>query len=150
MMPQSLAMAKGCSQILWLFPDGSDDFFVTEAGAMNVFVYWKNSEGVEELTTYPLEDNLVLPGVTRNSLIAIAKDLGGFEGQRGWISFSLSMRDLCQCMLFFSVSERRLRMKSDLLTALAEGRVSLHFLFFFLFLLPFRSTRCSVLVPPVS
>lgn len=73
-MPQAKAIQKGYSQILWLFPDYENDFFLTECGAMNLFVYWKNHDGIKELTTFPLEENLILPGITRDSLLHIARN----------------------------------------------------------------------------
>ena len=38
---------------------------MTEAGTMNVFFYWTNTEGEKELVTPSLEDGCILPGVTR-------------------------------------------------------------------------------------
>ena len=45
---------------------------------MNIFVYWKNENGEAELITPPL-DGTILPGVTRNSIIDLAKSLGEFK-----------------------------------------------------------------------
>jgi branched-chain amino acid aminotransferase len=45
---------------------------------MNIFVYWKNEDGVVELITPPL-DGTILPGVTRNSILDLAKSLGEFK-----------------------------------------------------------------------
>ena len=45
---------------------------------MNIFVYWKNEQGETELITPPL-DGTILPGVTRNSILDIAKSLGEFK-----------------------------------------------------------------------
>jgi branched-chain amino acid aminotransferase len=45
---------------------------------MNIFVYWKNENGEVELITPPL-DGTILPGVTRNSIIDLAKSLGEFK-----------------------------------------------------------------------
>jgi len=39
---------------------------------MNFFIYWKNKSGQLELITCPL-DGTILPGVTRDSIIEIAK-----------------------------------------------------------------------------
>lgn len=39
---------------------------------MNFFIYWKNKDGVNELITCPL-DGTILAGVTRDSIIEIAK-----------------------------------------------------------------------------
>lgn len=99
-MSQAEAVKHGCSQILWLFPDNNNDFFITECGAMNVFVYWRNHEGKDELATFPLEQNLVLPGVTRDSILRLASDIDGLL-----------------------VSEKRLRVHADLMKGLEEGRI---------------------------
>ncbi|XP_076115715.1 branched-chain-amino-acid aminotransferase, cytosolic-like isoform X1 [Mytilus galloprovincialis] len=66
---------KGCQQVLWLY---GDDHQLTEVGAMNLFVYWINEQGEKELVTAPL-DGLVLPGITRKSLIELAKKWGEFK-----------------------------------------------------------------------
>lgn len=63
------AKAKGYSQVLWL--DAIEGRFVEEVGAMNIyFVY----EG-QKLVTPPLTGS-ILPGVTRNSVLTLGKDLG--------------------------------------------------------------------------
>ena len=53
----------GCDQALWLLHD-----YVTEVGTMNLFVFWKNERGEDELITPPL-DGTILPGITRDSII---------------------------------------------------------------------------------
>jgi branched-chain amino acid aminotransferase len=45
---------------------------------MNIFVYWKNENGEVELITPPL-NGTILPGVTRNSILDLAKSLGEFK-----------------------------------------------------------------------
>ncbi|KHJ87551.1 aminotransferase, class IV [Oesophagostomum dentatum] len=70
------AKRKGCHQVLWL---AESEHYVTEAGAMNFFVYWKNEEGENELITASLETGLILPGVTRQSILEIAREMGGFK-----------------------------------------------------------------------
>lgn len=45
---------------------------------MNIFIFWKNEKGVDELITPPL-DGTILPGVTRDSILTLAKSLGEFE-----------------------------------------------------------------------
>jgi branched-chain amino acid aminotransferase len=64
------ASDAGYQQVLWLLDDQ-----VTEVGTMNFFVHWTSPEGVDELITAPL-DGTILPGVTRNSLLALAKEWG--------------------------------------------------------------------------
>ncbi|ORY53858.1 aminotransferase [Rhizoclosmatium globosum] len=73
--PQVEVAQKGYAQNLWLF--GEEDF-LTEVGTMNLFVFWKNAEGELELVTPPL-DGTILPGVTRDSILTLAKQWGEFK-----------------------------------------------------------------------
>ena len=45
---------------------------------MNIFVFWKNEEGQDELITPPL-DGTILPGVTRASILELSKGLKEFN-----------------------------------------------------------------------
>ena len=63
----------GCDQVLWLLHD-----YVTEVGTMNIFVFWKNENGEDELITPPL-DGTILPGITRSSIITLLKELKEFK-----------------------------------------------------------------------
>ena len=70
------AKDRGFGQILWLYgPEG----FCTEAGASNFFVVWRDElSGRTQLVTAPLDDRLILDGVTRRSLLQLARErLGG-------------------------------------------------------------------------
>lgn len=65
------AKRRGFNQILWLYgPEG----YCTEAGASNFFVVWKTKEGKTELVTAPLDDRLILDGVTRRSILQLARE----------------------------------------------------------------------------
>ncbi|KAG1449167.1 hypothetical protein G6F56_008726 [Rhizopus delemar] len=75
LMPQRLAAAKGYQQNLWLF---GDDHQLTEVGAMNLFMMIKDENGQPELVTPPL-DGSILPGVTRDSIIQLAKEWNEFK-----------------------------------------------------------------------
>ncbi|KAJ5087432.1 hypothetical protein N7456_011048 [Penicillium angulare] len=76
------AKAQGFDQILWLF---GEDRQVTEAGASNFFIVWKNAQtGKLELVTAPLGNQLILPGVTRRSVLELvssrlSKPVGSLE-----------------------------------------------------------------------
>ncbi|XP_075696052.1 branched-chain-amino-acid aminotransferase, mitochondrial-like isoform X2 [Rhinoderma darwinii] len=72
---QHEATKEGCQQVLWLY---GDDHQVTEAGTMNFFMYWINEQGEKELVTPPLS-GLILPGVTRQSLLDLAQQWGEFK-----------------------------------------------------------------------
>lgn len=93
---QNEAVKRGCQQVLWLY--GPDEQ-ITEVGTMNLFIYWTNKNGEKELVTAPLKDGLILPGVTRQSLLDLARTWGEF-----------------------TVTERTMGMK-ELLSALHSGRV---------------------------
>ncbi|XP_074259025.1 branched-chain-amino-acid aminotransferase, cytosolic isoform X6 [Saimiri boliviensis] len=89
---QCEAVDNGCQQVLWLY---GEDNQITEVGTMNLFLYWINENGEEELATPPL-DGIILPGVTRQCILDLAHQWGEFK-----------------------VSERYLTM--DALTAALEG-----------------------------
>lgn len=45
---------------------------------MNFFVFWKNEQGDDELITPPL-DGTILPGVTRDSILTLSKEMNQFK-----------------------------------------------------------------------
>jgi branched-chain amino acid aminotransferase len=65
------ARSRGFHQILWLYGKNGE---CTEAGASNFFIVWKTPEGKTQLVTAPLDDRLILAGVTRGSVLALAKE----------------------------------------------------------------------------
>jgi len=68
------AQARGYDQILWLF--GAQDW-VTEAGASNFFAVWRGKgggSGKPQLVTAPLHDKIILEGVTRASVLDLARE----------------------------------------------------------------------------
>ena len=65
-LPQRLATAQDCQQILWLF---GPEHEITEIGSMNCFILLKNKHNQLELVTPSLDNGTVLPGVTRASII---------------------------------------------------------------------------------
>jgi branched-chain amino acid aminotransferase len=80
-MPAERAAAKGAQQVLWLY--GPEEV-ITEVGAMNLMGIWMNKKGQKELITASLDDGLILPGVTRESILELARqepDLVVTEGQ---------------------------------------------------------------------
>ncbi|MHA1960817.1 MAG: branched-chain amino acid aminotransferase [Candidatus Thorarchaeota archaeon] len=62
------AKEKGYSQVMWL--DSLERKYIEEAGTMNIFVLFD-----DELATPPLSGT-ILPGITRESVIQLAHDLG--------------------------------------------------------------------------
>lgn len=71
---QREASKKGFQQILWLGPND----VVDEVGAMNFLIVWKNKQGEREIITAPL-DGTILPGVTRDSILSLARELGDIK-----------------------------------------------------------------------
>ncbi|MEG0874244.1 MAG: branched-chain amino acid aminotransferase [Clostridiales bacterium] len=63
-----IANKKGYAQVLWL--DGIHKEFVEEVGSMNIFFKFK-----DELVT-PALNGSILGGITRNSIINLARDMG--------------------------------------------------------------------------
>lgn len=94
-LPQAQASKAGHQQILWLF---GLDSCLTEVGTMNLFVFWKNEEGQKELITPPL-DGTILPGVTRDSLLTLA---------RHWNEFIVSERKITMHQIIKASHENRL------------------------------------------
>ncbi|CZT19026.1 related to branched-chain amino acid aminotransferase, cytosolic [Ramularia collo-cygni] len=68
---QEQTKAQGFDQILWLF--GSERF-VTEAGASNFFIVLRAADKTWQLVTAPLEGGLILPGITRASVLQLARE----------------------------------------------------------------------------
>jgi len=67
---QKIAEQHGCHQCLWLF---GEDHEITEVGAMNLFILLRGADGVHELVTPPLSSGVILPGVTRRSIIEMTQ-----------------------------------------------------------------------------
>lgn len=76
LLASGVARQKGFDQVLWLF---GKEGFVTEAGAMNFFVVWKTQEGRVQLVTAPLGEKMILEGVTRASVLELARERLGEE-----------------------------------------------------------------------
>ncbi|KAF4582306.1 branched-chain amino acid aminotransferase [Ophiocordyceps camponoti-floridani] len=79
----SEARRRGFHQILWLYStagaaasdaDADASAECTEAGASNFFVVWRRpGDGRPELLTAPLDDKIILDGVTRRSCLDLAR-----------------------------------------------------------------------------
>ena len=127
LIAQAEARERGYDQILWLFGPQCE---VTEAGASNFFVVWRTKEeegGKLQLVTAPLDNKVILEGVTRGSILELARERligvgngelrkmrnGGAGKQEDW------MQDEIEAL---EVSERKYTM-SDILLALQEGRL---------------------------
>ncbi|MCI4388733.1 hypothetical protein PGIGA_G00089380 [Pangasianodon gigas] len=107
---QCEAMKFGCQQVLWLY---GDDHQITEVGTMNLFLYWINEEGEEELVTPPL-DGIILPGITRQSILELT---------RKWGEFQVSERYLTMAELRLAVEQKRVKEMFGSGTACVVSRV---------------------------
>lgn len=76
LMAQAQAETKGCDQVVWL--DAVQHQYVEEMGGMNIFFVYQEA-GKTTLVTPELTGTL-LPGITRSSVLDLARDLG-FETQ---------------------------------------------------------------------
>ncbi|KAG6000191.1 hypothetical protein E4U21_005751 [Claviceps maximensis] len=66
------ARRRGFHQILWLYGQQGE---CTEAGASNFFVVWRRpGDGRREVVTAPLDDKIILDGVTRRSCLDIMRE----------------------------------------------------------------------------
>ncbi|KAM9311000.1 branched-chain-amino-acid aminotransferase, cytosolic-like [Gastrophryne carolinensis] len=90
------AQDAGCQQVLWLY---GEDEQITEVGTMNLFLFWTNEDGELELVTPPL-DGIILPGVTRRSILDLASK---------WGEFKVSERCMTMADLVVALEERRVR-----------------------------------------
>ncbi|KAJ7390998.1 branched-chain-amino-acid aminotransferase [Desmophyllum pertusum] len=74
-LAQRHAEMQGLQQVLWLY---GEERQITEVGTMNIFMLWINENGEKELVTPPL-NGMILPGITRKSLLELAKSWGEFK-----------------------------------------------------------------------
>jgi branched-chain amino acid aminotransferase len=72
LLPQAQAAAHGCAQVAYL--DAAERKWVEEMGGMNMFFVFGSGESVEVVT--PELSGSILPGITRDSLLVLAKELG--------------------------------------------------------------------------
>ena len=76
LVAQAQAQEKGCDQVVWL--DAVHREYIEEMGGMNLFFVYQ--EGGKTVIVTPELTGTLLPGITRRSLLELAKDLG-FEAQ---------------------------------------------------------------------
>jgi branched-chain amino acid aminotransferase len=72
LVAQASAAAQGCDQVVWL--DAHEHRWVEEMGGMNLYFVYGTGENARIVT--PELTGSLLPGVTRDSLLTVAKDLG--------------------------------------------------------------------------
>lgn len=89
LVAQAQAQAEGCEQVVWL--DAKERRYVEEMGGMNLFFVYQTARGVSLVT--PALTGSLLPGITRDSILTLARDLG-YEVVEGTISVEDWERDL--------------------------------------------------------
>ncbi len=104
LLAQGEARQRGYDQVLWLF---GENCMVTEAGASNFFVVWRTREGRMQLVTAPLDERIILDGITRRSMLELARE----RLVNGWHDIEP-----------LEVVERRYGM-SEIVEAVQEGRM---------------------------
>ncbi len=72
LVAQAQAAAKGCDQVVWL--DAAEHRWIEEMGGMNLYFVFGEGENARIVT--PALSGALLPGITRDSLLTIAADLG--------------------------------------------------------------------------
>ena len=95
LVAQHQAKGEGCDQVVWL--DAIHREFIEEMGGMNLFFVYQ--EGGETVVVTPELTGTLLPGITRDSLLQLAREQG------------------------FRAEERRITV-TEWRTAIAEGRMT--------------------------
>jgi len=91
-LPLNLARKEGYDQILWT--DAKENRFIEESGTMNAMFVINNT-----LVTPPLSDS-ILDGITRDSILTLAKDMGYEIAER-----PVSLEELEQSFIDKSITE---------------------------------------------
>jgi len=81
LLAQAQAAEQGCDQVVWL--DSNEHRWVEEMGGMNLFFVFGSGEAARLMT--PALTGTLLPGITRDSLLVLARDLG-YRVEEGRIS----------------------------------------------------------------
>ncbi|MEU9098736.1 branched-chain amino acid aminotransferase [Streptomyces sp. NPDC048361] len=89
LVAQAEAAQHGCDQVVWL--DAVEHRWIEEMGGMNLYFVYGQEDGTHKIVTPELTGSL-LPGITRDSLLKIARDLG-YEAVEGRISTEDWKRD---------------------------------------------------------
>jgi branched-chain amino acid aminotransferase len=75
LLPQQEAYANGCAQVAFL--DASEHKYVEELGGMNLFFVYADGS-----MATPTLSGSILPGITRESILTLARDLGHEVSER--------------------------------------------------------------------
>ena len=72
LIAQKAAAAEGCDQVVWI--DAKERKWIEEMGGMNL--YFVKGSGADATVMTPKLTGTLLPGITRDSILSVAKDLG--------------------------------------------------------------------------
>ena len=72
LVAQKAAAKEGCDQVVWI--DAKERKWVEEMGGMNL--YFVKGSGKDATVVTPKLTGTLLPGITRDSILSVAKDLG--------------------------------------------------------------------------
>jgi branched-chain amino acid aminotransferase len=72
LIAQKAAAKEGCDQVVWI--DAKERKWVEEMGGMNL--YFVKGKGVDATVITPKLTGTLLPGITRDSILSVAADLG--------------------------------------------------------------------------
>ncbi len=78
LLAQEQAIDEGCDQVVWL--DATEKRYVEEMGGMNLFFVLGSGDDAELVT--PELTGTLLPGITRDSLITVAQEMGHRVSER--------------------------------------------------------------------
>src|SRR6202012_5810468 len=81
LIAQAYAAQQGCDQVVWL--DAAEHRWVEEMGGMNLYFVYGSGPTARIVT--PSLTGALLPGVTRDSLLTLAGDLG-YTAEEGKVS----------------------------------------------------------------
>ncbi len=80
-LAQAQAAAQGCDQVVWL--DSTEHRWVEEMGTNNLYFVYGSGPSARIVT--PALTGTLLPGITRDSLLSLARDLG-YTAEEGKLS----------------------------------------------------------------
>ena len=72
LVAQKAAAKEGCDQVVWI--DAKERKWIEEMGGMNL--YFVKGKGVDATVITPKLTGTLLPGITRDSILSVAADLG--------------------------------------------------------------------------
>lgn len=124
LLANSVAKSGGYDQVLWLF---GQECYVTEAGATNFFVIWRTKEtGKLQMITAPLDDGVILAGITRRSIIDLARER--FAANSGAEEVEVIERQFTMSEIVTAIEDDRLESAFSVGTAAFVSHISLiHF-----------------------